>query len=368
MADGKEEDPSQKTEEATSHKLEEARKKGQVPLSKELSHFFALIAATIFVSLLAPYIVQRLIVRLRPFFDKSMDHLTDGTSLIHVVFGTLWEVFLLFSVPLLLFAAAGVLAGGLQTKFAISTEKIAPKLSHISILSGIKRLFSLKALMEFTKSLLKLAVVGSITLLIIWPEISRLDVMASIGVIDIYHEVRDVVTQLFIAVVCALLVLAAMDFIFQKFQFAKDMKMTKEEVKEEHKKLEGDPQIRSKRRRKQKEMSAQRSSISEIPHATVLITNPTHFAVGLKWDDATMEAPQVIAKGQDLIAVRMRQMARDHDIPILENPPLARALFSNLEIDDLILPEHFLAVAEVIRYVKGVDHHYLAREEVKGEG
>lgn len=364
MADGKEEDPSQKTEEASHHKLEEAKKKGQVPLSKELTHFFALIAATIFVALLAPFIGQRLAATLKPYFDTNMDLMDEGASFIYVIFDTLWEVFLLFSVPLLLFAAAGVLAGGLQTQFSFSTEKIAPKLSNISLISGIKRLFSLKAMMEFMKGILKLSVVGAITLLIIWPEISRLDVMATIGVIDIYQEVRDVVTQLFIAVVCALLVLAAMDFIFQKFQFAKDMRMTKQEVKEEHKQLEGDPQIRSKRRQKQRALSQSRASISDIPHATVLVTNPTHFAVGLKWDIATMEAPQVIAKGQDLIAVRMRQVARENDVPIVENPPLARALYSSLEIDEFIKPEHFLAVAEIIRYVKGVDAHYLAREEV----
>lgn len=367
MADNREQDPSQKTEEATPHKLEEARKKGQVPLSKELNHFFALIAATLLVAIFAPYIGQRLVSILKPFFDTSLDSISGGTSVIKLAFDTLWSVFLLFIAPLALFALAGVLAGGLQTQFNFTFDQIAPKLNRISLLNGTKRLFSLKALMEFTKGLMKLTVVGGITLLVIWPEISRLDVMATIGVSEIYHEVRDVVTQLFIAVVCALLVIASMDFIFQKFQFAKEMRMTREEVKEEHKTMEGDPKVRSKRREKQKQMAMQRSSMSEIPHATVLVTNPVHFAVALKWDEATMQAPQVIAKGQDLIALRMRQMAREHEVPVVENPPLARALYSSLEIEDTILPEHFRAVAEIIRFVQGVDARYLAREEVDAQ-
>lgn len=358
-----EKDPSKQTEEATPHRLEESRKKGQIPFSREVTHFFAVLGILVVISALSPYLGREMVFALRPYLEKAGQISMEGGLLMGSLSTTVWKVFGILALPMAVFAIAGLVSGGIQTKFLVSLDLLKPKLQRISFMSGFKRLFSIKAFVDFLKGLLKLTVVGGITIAVIWPELDRLDALTSIAVSHIFEELRGLTTQLFVSIACVLLVLAGLDYMFQYFQFMKEMRMSRQEVKEEHKSLEGDPHIKGKRKQKQKELSQSRS-IQQIPHATVLVTNPTHYAVALKWEENSMQAPQVIAKGVDLVAIRMRQVARENDIPIVENKPLARALYASLEIDELILPEHYKAVAEIIRYVSGIDKHYRALQEV----
>jgi flagellar biosynthetic protein FlhB len=253
------------------------------------------------------------------------------------------------AIPMLVLILAALAGNMIQHQLVWSTEPLKPKLSKISLLAGIKRLFSAQALVNFLKGLAKLGVIGSVMAALLWPQRHRLDALVTIDAAAILPLVQDEAFNVMAVVVTIMAIVAAADFLFQYRQWYEKQKMTMQELKEEFKQSEGSPEVKAKIRQLRQNRSRRRMMAS-VPTASVVITNPTHYAVALRYERG-MNAPICVAKGADLVARRIRDLAREHSIPIVENPPLARALHAAVEIEDEIPAEHYQAVAEVIGYV-----------------
>ena len=245
---------------------------------------------------------------------------------------------------------AASVSGFVQHGFLLTTDKLQPKLENISLLKGVKRMFSLKSIVEFIKGILKMAIVGAVAFALIEPQMERITSAIYMAPSDILYLLWTLALRM-IAGVCAVVTLiAGVDFLYQRFEFHKSMRMSKQDIKDEMKQTEGDPIIKSRLRQLRIEKSRKRM-MAAVPEADVVITNPTHYAVALKYTSGEMAAPVVVAKGLDNIALRIRQVAKDSDVPIVENPPLARALHGGVKIDQAIPEDYYRAVAEVIGYV-----------------
>ncbi len=252
-------------------------------------------------------------------------------------------------VPLGILSTCAILANLIQHRPLLSVEPITPRFSKISPLAGAKRLFSSESLVNFGKGLLKLGVVGTVVVLVVLPERDRLDTMMTADPLIILADFQEIGLKIFTAVLAVVTVIALADYLYVRQKWWKKQMMTVQETRDEYKQMEGDPKVKGKLRQLRQERSRQRMMAS-VPDATVVITNPTHFAVALKYEKG-MKAPKCVAKGADAVALRIRELAKKHDVPIVENPPLARALFAAVDIDDSIPGEHFQAVAEVIGFV-----------------
>jgi flagellar biosynthetic protein FlhB len=246
-------------------------------------------------------------------------------------------------------AAAGVASNVLQNKPGFTPEAIRPDFKKISPIGGIKRLIGPQALAEFAKSIAKLLVIGSVATLVLWPEIDHLSRLSSMTVGAISAYTAGLILKLAFCILAVLVPLAIADLVFQRRQHEKGLKMSKQEVKEEQRQQDVAPEIKSAIRRRGMQMSRQRM-LAQVPSADVIITNPTHFAIALRYG-RDVSAPKVVAKGQDLIALRIREIAAEHDIAIVENPPLARAIYKQVEVDQEIPAEFFSGVAEVLAFV-----------------
>ncbi len=347
MAEGT--DQSQKTEEPTPKKLREAREKGQIASSREVNHWFMILAATIGVLAFAPTMFREMAVLLGRFIERP--HTLGGAGGVGpALTDMLGGLLLIMLVPVALLLAAAIASGLVQNGFLLAAEQIRPKLERVSPLGGVKRLFSLKSFAEFLKGLLKLAIVGSVLFFLMLPEFDGLERLTALPPVDLLWQIYELVLRLLIGTVAVMTVLAGLDVFYQRFEYRKQMRMSRQEVKEEMKQSEGDPLIKSRIRQIRMER-ARRRMMAEVPDADVVVTNPTHYAVALKYDRDTMEAPRLVAKGVDSLARRIREIARENDVPLVENPPLAQALYAGVELDQEIPPEHYKAVAEVISYV-----------------
>lgn len=340
----------EKTEEPTPKKLEDARNKGQVPVSREVNHWFMLLAATIGVTVLAPALARDLRKVFTFFLESAHDIPTGaggiGQALASAVSGTLMAMMPLLIV--LILAAIG--AGVIQNGFVFSGDTIKPKLEKLSLAKGMKRLFSMKSVLEFVKGLLKIALVAAVVLLVLWPEFGSVIQTITIDPAATMERLQELAGRMVIAVFAVMTVITIADVLYARLDHHKQQRMTRKEVKDEMKQTEGDPQIKGKLKQMRMERARQRM-MTKVPEADVVITNPTHFAVALKYESGDMEAPVVLAKGVDEVAARIRGVAEENDIPVVENPPLARALFAAVDLDQEIPPEHYRAVAEVISYV-----------------
>lgn len=253
------------------------------------------------------------------------------------------------AIPLALLMVAAIAGNAIQHGFLLTFETIKPKLQKISPASGFKRLFSAQSLVNFVKGLAKLTIVGAIMVIVVWPERSRFDTLVAAGIPAILDTASMLSMKLMIATIAVMTLVAAADFAFQQHTYQKKQRMTQREVKDEYKQAEGDPLVKAKLRQIRAE-KARRRMMSKVPDATVVITNPTHFAVALKYEDG-MQAPVCVAKGVDAVALRIRQAARENDVPVVENPPLARALHASVGLDEIIDARHYQAVAQVISFV-----------------
>lgn len=341
---------SQKTEEPTHKKLEDARKKGQTVQSREINHSFMILGLTILVVVFAPSMMADLRDTLAGFIQMSHAFSADGEGLREVFRRAGQEILRALFLPMLVLMAAALAAGFVQGGFLVAVDRIQPKLEKISVLKGIKRLFSLKAIMEFVKGISKLAVVGAVCTVLILPEFSDLDRLTGLSLLGVLVEMDALAIRVLIGVLSIVSLIAGFDYLYQRFEFEKQMRMSRQEVKDEFKQTEGDPIIKSRLRQLRMER-AQRRMMSAVPEADVVITNPTHYAIALKYDIDVMEAPRLVAKGADHLAARIREVAKVHEIPVVENPALARALYAGAEIDQEIPQDHYKAVAEVIAYV-----------------
>ena len=346
MAESEDQDQSQKTEEPTAHKLDEAQKKGRVPISRELMQWLTLATITLIALLLFPYTIKTIGNTLK----YVLQHSGDMVSPIEATKNAFESTLRALGLPLFFIMVMGILTGALQTKLTISTQALKPKFERLSPLKGVGRIFSKKALVEFLKGLFKIAFVGSAMYMIFRKRIDGLVDWTQIPPGEFLLHVKNLCILLFTIVLASMIIVVIADYAFQWFDLRKSLMMSRDEIRKEQKEMDGDPIIRQRQRQIRHER-ARKQMMADIPSATVIITNPTHFAVALKYDQDAMDAPKVVAKGMDFIALRIREIAGEHEIPIVENPPLARALFDSVDIGHEIPPEHYKAVAEVIRIV-----------------
>ena len=345
-----EQDDSQKTEDPTPKRLEETRKKGQVPNSREVASWFMILAFTLLVFTLIETAGVELSRVMRGFLEQGYAVSLDQGNLIDVLSDTSLEVALALLLPLSLPLAAAFCASVLQFGFLWAPESIAPKLEKISPVSGMKRLFSMRSVTEFLKGIIKIVIVGVVATIIMYPEVKNVTRFLDMELLALVQEIIDLSGMMLIVVLMMVTIIAGIDLVYQRYEHMKKLKMSRQEIKDEFKQTEGDPVVKNRIRQIRTERARKRM-MAQVPKSDVIITNPTHFAVALSYDPVGGSAPRVMAKGADLVAKRIRDLANDNDIPIVENPPLARALFAGCEVDDEIPTEHYQAVAEVIGYV-----------------
>lgn len=348
MAD--EEDDSQKTEEPSDRKLSRARDKGQVASSQEVKSWFVLLAGAAGILMMGPYVARQLRLVGLPYIERPDQIPANFESLRAVMTQSLMDAGWALAPFLLLLLVMAIAGNVMQSGLIFAPEKIKPDISKISPLSGVKRIISVKGFAEFVKSILKLVLVATVAIALTVPLLHDMPLLPAESMGSIVERIQDITVMIVVASAMVMTAIAGIDFAFQKYQFTKSMRMTKQEVKDEHKQAEGDPHVKGRIRALRMQRARERM-MSNVPNADVVITNPTHYAVALEYKMEDMSAPKLIAKGIDSLAMRIRAVAEEHDIPIIENPPLARALHAAVELDQEIPPEHFVAVAEVIGYV-----------------
>lgn len=343
-------DDAQKTEDATDRKLSKGREKGQVAQSQEVSHWGILLAGTIGLIALGPWMMRGVEKSTVKFIEQAGSIPADFNHL-KLLFERLgWDLLLVLSPIMGLLVVAAILVHVFQTGLLFAPEKIMPDLGKISPLKGLKRMVSVRALVEFVKGILKIVVVGAIAFGLAFPLLWDVSLLPGKDVIVALDRTYAIAMRLAIGTVSALTLIALMDYGYQKFSFLKEMRMTKQEVKDEHRQSEGDPMVKARIRKLRAERARQRM-MAAVPKADVVITNPTHYAVALEYKMNQMQAPKLVAKGMDSLALKIREVAEEHEIPIVENAPLARVLYATVELDEEIPTEHYKAVAEVIGYV-----------------
>ncbi|MGI9383152.1 MAG: flagellar biosynthesis protein FlhB [Methyloligellaceae bacterium] len=347
MADTPEE--HEKTEEPTQKKLEDAHKKGDVAKSQEVNSWFLMVAATLVLMIFAKDMASALGASLKTFLSEAHDLPIDGSGLRVLTRMLGVAVLAAIGLPLLFLFFSGIAGNLVQHGLLISAEPIKPKLSKVSPIAGFKRLFSTTSLMNFAKGLAKLVIVGVVMTAIVWPNKDNLDTLVALDPLALLSFTHSMAAKMLIGVVAILSIVAAVDYAFQRHTWWKKQRMTVKELRDEYKQLEGDPQVRAKLRQVRIERGKKRM-MTNVPNATVVVTNPTHYSVALQYEPG-MAAPICVAKGMDAVALKIREVAKEHDVPLVENPPLARALHANVHIDDAIPEEHYKAVAEVIGFV-----------------
>lgn len=347
---GGDEDKSSKTEEPTQHRLDEAEKKGQIVYSREVNNFFVFFALALMIAWALPGSMRGVLQDMAPFLTDPQDFDISINSLQSLMGKVGLSMLNALLIPLGLIIILVLGAAGIQSKFLFAVERIKPKWEKVSPVKGLKRMFSLRSIVEFLKGMIKISIITIISVMVVKDDIPRFENLPNFNISDVLALLSSLALEILIGVCCAMFLIAIIDYIYQRFEFMKSMRMSKQEIKEEHKQQEGDPHIKGKLRQIRMERARKRM-MAAVPTSDVVITNPTHFAVALKYETGTMRAPVVVAKGADEVAFRIREVAKEHEVPIVENPPLARILFAEAEVDDEIPYEHYKAVAEVIGYV-----------------
>ncbi|MGR5299949.1 flagellar biosynthesis protein FlhB [Vibrio alfacsensis] len=345
-----ESDGQERTEEATPRRLQQAREKGQVARSKELASASVLIVGAVALMWFGESLARALFSIMSRLFDLQRDEIFDTYKLFDIAGGALLDLlFPLFLILVTLFVAAIVGAAGLGG-ISFSAEAAMPKLSKMNPLSGLKRMVGMQSWVELVKSILKVALVTGVAIYLI--QASQADLFQlSMDVYpqNIFHAL-DILLNFILLISCSLLIVVAIDIPFQIWQHADQLKMTKQEIKDEYKETEGKPEVKGRIRMLQRE-AAQRRMMADVPQADVIVTNPEHFSVALRYKQKTDRAPVVIAKGTDHMAMKIREVAREHDITIVPAPPLARALYYTTDLEQQIPDGLFTAVAQVLAFV-----------------
>ncbi len=338
----------EKTEEPTAKKRADARKKGQVGKSQELNTGFVLLIAFFVIKMLWEHIYSEIYIFATYIYSHLVQNIDTETLLelfLEIILLLLKTVFPIMFAVLLTGLAINFYQVGLQ----LNTEAIGFKLSKLNPINGFGRIFSKRSLVELAKSLFKIAIIGFFLYRSLKDEIPYMPQFIYYDLGTSLEELSKILFAMVFQVIAVILILAVLDYAYQKWQTTQDLKMTKQEVKDEMKQSEGDPQIKGKIRQKQRQMAMARM-MQEVPKADVIITNPTHFAVALSYEQG-MTAPIIVAKGQDLVAQKIKRIAKEHNVPIVENKPLARALYASVEVGDAVPENLYQAVAEVLAYV-----------------
>ena len=347
MAD---EDKASKTEEPTAKRLSQARDEGNVANSKEITNVATLLGAGIFLLAILPWasgrIAEHMAVYLSRIHEYPLERGGMGIALTEIV----WMLTPYMALTLTVFVVLAIISQVGQVGFLFTTKPLAPKMEKISPIKGFKRIFSAKQLLEVAKGFVKIGLIGVVAYFVLKPILEKPYTIIDQGIYASLHDLHDALVALVIAVLLFMIAIAFVDLVYTRMKHSADLRMTKQEVKDENKNMEGDPQVKSRIRGLRQERARQRM-MQAVPGADVVVTNPTHYAVALTYDIETMTAPRLVAKGQDHLALRIREVAEENDVPIVENPPLARALHATVDLDQEIPPEHYQAVAEVIGYV-----------------
>jgi len=342
-------DETEKTEQPSQKKLDDAHKKGDVAKSNEVTTWFGMVAITLAVVMLPESLLAGLTRALRGFIANSYAIPMDGEHLRYVFLGLGGTLLWLLAMPFFLFVLGGVVGNLIQHRPVFSAEQMKPKMSKVSPLAGVKRLFSISSLVNFAKGIGKLVIIAVAMALVVWPERGRLVDSVTFDPAFILPLVKMLTLKMLGITVVILGFIAAADYAFQQSKWQKKQRMTIKEVRDEYKQMEGDPAVRAKLRQIRVDRGRHRM-MQAVPKATVVVTNPTHYAVALRYEKG-MPAPVCVAKGADRIALKIREIAMDNNVPIVENPPLARALHAAIDVDQSVPAEHYKAVAEVIGYV-----------------
>jgi len=343
-------DKSQQTEEPTQKRLDQARESGDVVKSTEVTAFVLLGGGTLAIAMFGKYTAMGLVRSLTMFIEQPDAMGVDGASLSAMARLLLPQIAMALMPIFAVVAAAGIAGHVLQARPGFAPDKLVPDFSKISPLAGFQRLFGVEGWMNLLKGLAKLVVVGIAIWSQLWPERGSLESILNQSTAAVLGDMSHLLFKVLMTSLVALGVIAGADYFWQRMRWMSRNRMSKQELKEEHRQNEGDPHIKSKIRALRHERARKRM-MTAVPKATVVIMNPTHYAVALKYESGKMAAPVCVAKGIDALALRIRAVAEENGVAVVENPPLARALHTAIEIDDPVPAEHFKAVAQVIGYV-----------------
>jgi len=348
MAD--DQDQSQQTEEPTQKRLDDALEHGDVVKSSEVQTLVLLFGGTLAIAAFGSSATLGLAKTFQRFLAEP-DQIAIGPGELMGLMRDLLERLALILGPIFVVMMIAALAGNLiQHRPVFTFERLKPDLSKLSLTKGLTRMFGVDGLSNLFKGLLKIAIVGAAVWTQLWPERASLEAVLGHSPAAIAGDMTHLLFKVLIAALAAMAAIAGADYLLQRFQFLKRNRMSKHDIKEEFRQTEGDPMIKARVRQIRQER-AKRRMIAAVPEATVVITNPTHFAVALKYESGKMAAPVCVAKGVDGLALRIREVAKEHGVPVVENPPLARTLHAAVDVDEAIPPEHYKAVAQVIGYV-----------------
>jgi flagellar biosynthetic protein FlhB len=351
-------DDQERSEDPTQKRLDDAVKKGDVAKSQEVNTWFLLAGGTFALYSFGGFTADRLARAFTQIFSQAHAFSVDGRAIVRMIGYLMLETVIAVG-PVIFVAVLAALAGNMiQHRFVWTSESMKPKASRISLTEGAKRLFSKHALVQFAKGLVKIGLVSAVIVAVIWPQMEYITQLVSAEHTQILPVANVLSLKLLMAVTAVTAVVAGLDWLWTQHTWYERQRMTVRDIRDEYKEQEGDPTIKAKLRQIRQSRMRKRM-MSEVPKATVVVMNPTHYAVALKYE-AGMPAPKCVAKGVDALALRIRELAEEHRVPVVENPPLARALHKSVEIDEDVPPEHYKAVAEVIGYVmrlqKGIRH------------
>jgi len=340
-----------KTEKATPKKKQDARKKGQVVKSQDVTAAVGLLLLFLFLYFTGPMMIEGIFGFLHQAFEKNILIETVTTDTVMQMYTDSLKEMALIILPFMAIAVVAGIAGNfMQFGFLFTMEPMKLDLKKMDPIKGIKKIISVRAIVNLIKSLLKISFIGTVTTVIIWMNIEEVLSLSFQSPWDTLTTVAKLTGLMGIAASITLLVISLIDYIYEKYEYEKQLKMSKQDIKDEYKNAEGDPKIKSKIKQRQREM-AMRRMMQEIPDADVVITNPTHYAIALKYDDQNMEAPKVVAKGTDYVAQKIKLIAKENDVVMVENRPLARAMYDQVEIGQQVPEEFFKAIAEILAYV-----------------
>ena len=344
------EDQDQKTEHPTGKRLDEARSQGRLPISREVGMWVSFLGILVVVSWLGPPMMGRLIRMLRVFLEAPESFVLDDRGLQTITLNVVLKAAVAAGLVFIVMAAAAIAGIMTQTGLFASLELIKPDVGRLSLVGGFKRLFSMNALVELGKSIGKLIVLGIAAFYTLKPVMDDLPAFTGLPLMGTMKFLHGQTIHLIVILLLVFTGIAIGDLYYQRFQYIKNLRMTKTEVKDEFRQQEGDPVIKGRLRQIRME-KARKRMMAAVPKADVVVTNPTHYAIALSYDNQKNAAPVVVAKGVDRIAERIRALAEEHKIPLVSNPPLARALYDTVDLDREIPAQHYRAVAEIISYV-----------------
>lgn len=353
-------DAASRTEEATPRKLQQARERGEVVKTPDLAALASLSGAAAALALGGGWLSRNLANTLTPFLASPDTMSFDGHGGVLIMRAAVMAAAPVMGVVLLTACAAGIFGNLIQTGFMFSPERLSFDFKKVSPIEGFKRVFGIDGFVQFLKSLLKVTLTGLLAWWVLDPHLSEMENLVGMDPIAMMTFAVDILRRLVFAVAAFLLVVAGADWFWQRQRFMAKMRMSKEELKEDYRQSEGDPHIKARQKQLRTER-ARRRMMQAVPTATVVVMNPTHFAVALKYDTSEAPAPLCVAKGLDSLALKIREVAEAHGVPIIEDPTLARALYATVDVDEIIPPAHYEAVAKIIGFILSTGRKVAAR-------